>query len=230
VLLNVFFGVPLPLSSFLMIIICVFTDLFLALSLIMEREEFDLLSLPPRNSKKDHLINLKIYAQSYLFIGIMETTCAHAMFFLYMYRHAKIPVHALFFAFEKYSDGFYGYTTDQLTHFNTVGQSVYFVTLVILQWGNILSVRNKRLSILQADPFRKARRNPWLLLSILISLCIAIFVTQVKGVQNLFGTAAVPLEFWFLPLPLALGILIMDELRKVVVRTWPKGPVARIAW
>ena len=44
VLLNVFFGVPLPLSSFLMIIICVFTDLLLSLSLIMEKEEFDLRS------------------------------------------------------------------------------------------------------------------------------------------------------------------------------------------
>ena len=230
VVLNVFFGVPLPLSSFLMIIICVFTDLFLALSLIMEREEFDLLSLPPRNSKKDHLINLKIYAQSYLFIGIMETTCAHAMFFLYMYRHAKIPVHALFFAFEKYSDGFYGYTADELTRFNTVGQSVYFVTLVILQWGNILSVRNKRLSILQADPFREKRRNPWLLVSMVISLAIAIFVTECKGIQDLFITASIPLEFWFLPLPLALGILVMDEIRKLVARTWPKGPIARIAW
>ena len=230
VLLNVFFGVPLPLSSFLMIIICVFTDLFLSLSLIMEREEFDLLSLPPRNSKKDHLINLKIYAQAYLFIGVMETTCAHAMFFLYMYRHAKIPVHALFFAFEKYSDGFYGYTADELTHFNTVGQSVYFVTLVILQWGNILSVRNKRLSILQADPFRKERRNPWLLVSMAISLAIAIFVTEVKGIQELFITASIPLEFWFLPLPLALGILCMDEMRKLAARVWPKGPVARIAW
>jgi sodium/potassium-transporting ATPase subunit alpha len=126
----------------------------------MEREEFDLLSLPPRNAKKDRLINLKIYAQSYLFIGVMETLCAHAMFFLYMWRHAKILLTALFFAFEKYSDGFYGYTADELLHFNTVGQSVYFVTLVILQWGNILSIRNKRLSILTADPFRKARRNP----------------------------------------------------------------------
>ena len=34
VLLNVFFGTPLPLSSFLMIIICCFTDLFPCLSLI----------------------------------------------------------------------------------------------------------------------------------------------------------------------------------------------------
>jgi sodium/potassium-transporting ATPase subunit alpha len=230
VMLNVFFGVPLPLSSFLMIIICVFTDLFLALSLIMEKEEFDLLELPPRNHKKDHLINLKIYVQSYLFIGVMETICAHSMFFFYMYKHAGIPFHALVFAFEKYSDGFYGYTEEQLSNFNTTGQCVYFVTLVILQWGNILSIRNKRLSILQADPIRKKRRNPWLLVGAAISLSIAVFVTEQSGIQKIFGTASVPIEFWLLPLPMALGILIMDEVRKLIVRTWPKGPVARIAW
>ncbi|KAF8860209.1 putative Na/K ATPase alpha 1 subunit [Acephala macrosclerotiorum] len=230
VLMNVFFGIPLPLSSFLMIIICVFTDLFLSLSLIMEKQEFDLLDLPPRNHKKDHLINLKIYAQSYLFIGVMETLSAHAMFFLYMYKYAGIPFSALVFAFEKYSDGFYGYSEAQLAHFNTTGQCVYFVTLVVLQWGNILSIRNKRRSILQADPIRTERRNPWLLAGAAMSLAIAVFVTEEPGIQTIFGTASVPLEFWFIPLPLALGILVMDEIRKLLVRTWPMGPVARIAW
>lgn len=230
VLMNVFFGFPLPLSSFLMIIICVFTDLFLSLSLIMENEEFDLLSLPPRNPKKDHLINLKIYGQSYLFVGVMETLCAHAMFFLYMYKKAGIPFHALALGFERYSDGFYGYTTDELTHFNNVGQCVYFVTLVILQWGNILSVRNKRMSILQADPIRKKRRNPWLPLAMLTSLVIAIFVTEVPGLQRLFNTAPVPIEFWFIPIALACVILVMDEIRKLLVRLFPRGLVARIAW
>ncbi|PYI03239.1 Na/K ATPase alpha 1 subunit [Aspergillus sclerotiicarbonarius CBS 121057] len=230
VIMNVFFGVPLPLSSFLMIIICVFTDLFLSLSLIMEKEEFDLLSLPPRNHKTDHLINLKIYGQSYLFVGIMEAFCAHIMFFLYMYKKAGIPFHALIFAFEKYSDGFYGYTEAELTHFNYVGQSVYFVTLVIMQWGNILSVRSKRMSILQADPIRKNRRNPWLPLAMLVSLVIAIFVTEEPGLQSLFNTASIPLEFWFIPLGLAFGVLVMDELRKVLVRMFPRGPIAKIAW
>lgn len=230
VLMNVYFGVPLPLSSFLMIIICVFTDLFLSLSLIMEKEEFDLLSLPPRNHKKDHLINLKLYSQSYLFIGVMETVCAHSMFFFYMYKHAGIPFHALIFAFESYSDGFYGYTQDELTHFNIVGQSVYFVTLVILQWGNILSIRNKRLSIVQADPVRRQRRNPWLLAGALMSFVIAVFVTEEPSIQSIFGTASIPIEFWLIPLPLALGILLMDEFRKLLVRAWPKGPIARIAW
>ncbi|WPH02385.1 Hypothetical protein R9X50_00524800 [Acrodontium crateriforme] len=230
VIVNVFFGVPLPLSSFLMIIICVFTDLFLSLSLIMEKEEFDLLSQPPRNPKKDHLINMKIYAQSYLFIGVMETIIAHAMYFLYYWRYAKIPMHALFFAFEAYSEGFYGYTEAELTAFNVTGQSVYFVTLVILQLGNILSIRNKRLSIVQADPIREKRRNPWLILSAFISISIAVFVTCEPGIQTLFQTGSVPVEYWFIPIPLALGILVMDEMRKLCVRTWPTGFLARIAW
>ncbi|KAK5115090.1 hypothetical protein LTR62_001787 [Meristemomyces frigidus] len=232
VLISVFFGVPLPLSSFLMIIICVFTDLALSLSLIMEKQEFDLLSLPPRNPKTDHLINLKIYVHSYLFIGVLETISAHAMFFLYYWRHARIPLSALFFAFEKYNDpaGFYGYSADELVQFNVTGQSIYFVTLVILQLGNILSVRNKRLSILQADPFTKQRRNPWLLVGAVVAVGIAVFVTEIPGIQRLFGTAAVPWEFWVLPLPLAVGILCLDEGRKAAVRFWPEGWLARIAW
>ncbi|XEV01760.1 hypothetical protein FSHL1_007047 [Fusarium sambucinum] len=230
VILNVFFGVPLPLSAFLMIIICVFTDLFLSLSLIMEKEEFDLLSLPPRNHKRDHLINTKIYTQAYLFTGFMETITAHSMFFLYMWKYAKMPVSELFFLFEGYSEGYHGYTKDELIKFNNTGQCVYFVTLVFLQWGNILAVRNRRLSIFQASPLSKAHRNPWLILSMLISLCIAIFVTEVPGIQNLFDTESVPIEFWFIPIPLGLGILLVDEIRKFFVRKYPESFVARIAW
>ncbi|KAG0157642.1 hypothetical protein PDIDSM_4827 [Penicillium digitatum] len=200
------------------------------LSLIMEKEEFDLLSLPPRRPTKDHLINLRIYGQSYLFVGVMEAFSAHAMFFLYMWRHAGISFSDLIFAFEGYSEGFHGYTADELNHFVSVGQSVYFVTLVIMQWGNVLSVRSKRMSILQADPIRPARRTPWLPLAILISFIIAIFVTEVPGIQNLFSTASVPIEFWCIPLGLALGVLCMDELRKVLVRLFPKGPVAWASW
>jgi len=230
VLMNVFFGVPSPLSSFLMIIICVFTDLFLSLSVIMEKEEFDLLSLPPRRPKEDHLINLRIYGQAYLFVGVMEAFSAHAMFFLYMWKAAGIPFSDLVFVGENFKDGFHGYSKKQLTHFNNVGQCVYFVTLVVMQWGNILSVRSKRMSILQADPIRPARRNPWLPLAMIMSLAIAIFVTEVHGIQSIFNTTSVPLEYWFIPLGLALGVLVMDELRKALVRLFPKGPIAWVSW
>jgi sodium/potassium-transporting ATPase subunit alpha len=152
------------------------------------------------------------------------------MYFYYYWKYAKIPISSLFFAFGKYSDGFYGYTAAELTEFNVKGQSVYFVALVIMQWGNLLSVRNKRLSILQADPFRKQRRNPYLLLGMMCSLIIAVFVTLEPGIQSIFGTGSVPIEFWLYPLPLAFGVLAMDELRKWAARTWPNGPVAWISW
>jgi hypothetical protein len=41
------------------------------------------------NPTKDHLINLRIYGQSYLFVGVMETFSAHAMFFLYNDDHEE---------------------------------------------------------------------------------------------------------------------------------------------
>lgn len=230
VLVNVFFGVPLPLSAFLMIMICVFTDLFLSLSLIKEKEEYDLMSEKPRDHRKTHLVSWRLYTQAYLFTGTLETIAAHSMFFLYMWRYAKIPVSDLFFLYEKWTDGYRGYTQAELTNFNNTGQCVYFVTLVFLQWGNILAVRNRRLSIFQADPFTKKRRNPWLAVSMVISLAIAVFVTEVPGIQNLFDTASVPLEFWFIPIPMALGILMMDEIRKLIVRTWPNSFVAQAAW
>jgi sodium/potassium-transporting ATPase subunit alpha len=50
------------------------------------------------------------------------------------------------------------------------------------------------------------------------------------GLQNLFGTARVPIKFWLLPIPLAVGLLMMDEIRKLAVRTWPKGLIAKVAW
>jgi sodium/potassium-transporting ATPase subunit alpha len=226
VLLNVFFGCPLPLSSFLMIIICCFTDLFCCLTLIFEKEEFDLLTIPPRDPKHSHLINGKIYGQSYLFMGTMETVTAHAMFFYYMWTAAGIPITSMFFAFANYSDGFYGWSQDELNNFLNTGQCIYFVTLVILQIGNLNSVRNKRLSIFQNGP----HKNPALFLGPIISLAIAIFVTMEPGLQNLFGTARVPIKFWLLPIPLAVGLLMMDEIRKLAVRTWPKGLIAKVAW
>lgn len=230
VLTNMLFGCPLPLSSFLMIVICVFTDLVQSLTLVMEKEEFDLLSLPPRNAKKDHLINLQIYGQSYLFIGMMEMITAHSMFFFYFWHEAKIPMKDLFFAYESYTDGFHGYSQDQLNNFTNTAQCVYFVTLVMLQWGNMLSVRTRRMSILQADPIRPKQRNIWLPLGALLGFIIAIFVTEVPGLQNLFLTASVPVMYWLIPLPLALGIIAMDEIRKLLVRAFPRGLIAKISW
>lgn len=157
---------------------------------------------------------------------MMETIVAHAMFFLYIYQAAGIPMNKMFFAYANYSDGYYGHTQAELNNFLNTGQCVYFVCLVVIQIFNLNSIRNKRQSIFQNGP-----QNNWkLVIGPIVSLGIAIFVTEVPGIQNLFGTASVPIRFWLIPIPLGLGILAMDELRKILVRVWPKGLIARISW
>jgi len=51
-----------------------------------------------------------------------------------------------------------------------------------------------------------------------------------SGIQGMFGNVNVPIEFWIVPQPLALGVLIMDEMRKLVMRMWPKCLVVELAW
>ena len=75
-------------------------------------------------------------------LTIRTLVCAHAMFFLYMYQATGIPLGGLFLAYENYgSDGYYGVSADDQNNALVVGQSVYFVTLVVLQWQAGVAVR-----------------------------------------------------------------------------------------
>ncbi|KAG0353273.1 hypothetical protein BG005_007417 [Podila minutissima] len=233
VLINTFLGTPLSLSTFLMIIICTMTDAFTGVALVMEQQEFDLLSIPPRNAKKDHLITAKIYLQSYIFIGSAMVIFSNMLFYLYIKEYTNLGFSDLVLTFGNvnYTKLFPHITpADFNGHYVSTGQCVVFVSLVIMQWGNVLSIRNRRLSILQADPVRERRRNLWLFAGMLAAFVIAIIVTEVPGIQNVMLTNSVPIKYWLLPIPFAFVILLLDECRKLSVRIFPKGFTAKLAW
>jgi sodium/potassium-transporting ATPase subunit alpha len=99
------------------------------------------------------------------------------------------------------------------------------------QWFNLLAVRTRRLSIFQHPPlFNKETQNYWLFPAMLFALVMAFFWLYIPQFQEVLGTAEVPVEHWFLPMALGMGILLLDEARKFCVRKWPKGFFARIAW
>ncbi|KAF9135942.1 hypothetical protein BGW39_009916 [Mortierella sp. 14UC] len=233
VLINTFFGTPLSLSSFLMIIICCFTDSFPCTALVMEQQEFNLLALPPRNAKKEHLITGRIYLQSYIFIGSVMTFFSNMLFYMYIKEYTGVPFKDLVFTYgsPNFRSRFPEITDDMFNNYyvNT-GQCVTFVSLVIMQWGNILSIRNRRLSILQADPIRPERRNVWLFAGMFAALLMAIFVTEVPWINRVMLTNPVPIKYWLLPFPCAVAVLLLDEFRKAAVRVSPKGIFAYLAW
>ncbi|KAK2602140.1 hypothetical protein N8I77_008697 [Diaporthe amygdali] len=223
---NVAFGLPQVLSSFLMIVICCFTDCLAATSLAYEKPEADVLLRPPRVVGVDRLVDWKLIVQSYGFIGIMETTASFAMSYWYLERNG-IPFSRLWFGFGDPQ----GIDADYYTQKLSVASSVYFITLVVMQWFNLMSVRTRRLSIFQHPPlFNRKTQNVWLFPAILFALVMAFFWLYIPRLQEVLSTAPVPVEYWFLPMTFGLAILLLDEGRKFFVRKWPSGLMARWAW
>ncbi|KAK3937704.1 putative type IIC NA+/K+/H+-transporting ATPase [Diplogelasinospora grovesii] len=229
VMTSVIFGLPQVLGSFLMIVICCFTDCLAATSLAYESPEADVLLRPPRKIGVDRLVDWKLVLQAYGFVGVIETVSSFAMAFWYLERNG-IPFNALWFGFGS------GQLTDEISpdlyqqRLNEAS-SIYFVTLVVMQWFNLLAVRTRRLSIFQHPPlFNKNTQNWYLFPAILFALVMAFFWLYIPALQSTIGTADVPVEHWFLPMAFGLGVLLLDEGRKFCVRKWPGGFLRRMAW
>ncbi len=94
-----------------------------------------------------------------------------------------------------------------------------------------MSVRTRRLSVFQHPPaFNKATQNLLLFPAIALTLGVAVIWLYIPQLQVVLSTAAVPVQHYFLPAALGVGLLCMDEGRKACVRRWPDGVLARMAW
>ncbi|WKT44026.1 hypothetical protein QSH57_008879 [Fusarium oxysporum f. sp. vasinfectum] len=221
------FGLPQALSSFLMIIICCFTDCAAATMLSYEKPEADVLTRPPRNTKKDRLVNWQLILQAYGVNGVLQTVASFAMAFWYLQRQG-IPFSELWFSFGKLPAGI---DPDYYLAKTNEASSIYFVNLVVMQWFNLMATRTRRLSIFQHPPlFNPNTQNWYLFPAIIFSLAMAIFWLYIPPLQPVLGTTPVPVEHWFLPFSFGIFQLLLDEGRKFCVRRWPHGILAKLAW
>jgi sodium/potassium-transporting ATPase subunit alpha len=128
VFMNVVFGLPQILSSFLMIIICCFTDCAAATVLSYEKPEADVLLRKPRNVKKDRLVNWQLILHAYGVLGIIETLASFAMAFWYLERKG-IPFNVLIFSYGNLPDWI---DPDYYAARVNEASSIYFVNLVVM--------------------------------------------------------------------------------------------------
>ncbi|TFK84922.1 calcium ATPase transmembrane domain M-containing protein [Polyporus arcularius HHB13444] len=226
---NVFLGMQLALSSYLQVCFSITNDVVMSISLMYEKPESDLMLRKPRNARTDRLTDWRFFFQIYLFIGLMMWPCAMSMWFLYMDQQG-LGFHDVILVYDKWAEGYKGYTLDQLTHFVNVGQCIYYVTIVFMQYGGLLAVRNRRVSILQSNPLWGPRRNLVVPIGMTATALIAVVNLYGPGLQQVFDTTPIPGMFWGIPFAFALGILTVDEVRKLIVRTYPNSFVAKMAW
>jgi sodium/potassium-transporting ATPase subunit alpha len=102
-------GVPLPLSTILILCVDLGTDMVPAISMAWENHEADIMSRNPRNKDTDHLVTLKLVCFAYLQIGVVQALAGFFSWITVMNDY-----------------GYPSYTLPTLGHFDNWGKQVLY--------------------------------------------------------------------------------------------------------
>lgn len=107
-----------------------------------------------------------------------------------------------------------------------------FWTLISMQWFNLFAMRTRRLSVLQQLPLGKPNtRNIYLFPALLLSLAAGLIVSYPSMFQRIFLTRGIDGKYIGISIACGLALLCTDEVRKLVVRAWPRSYFpGRTAW
>jgi len=82
---------PVPLSSILVLVLCLGTDIIPAISYAFEEAELDIMTRKPRN-KFEHMVTARLVTFSYGQIGLMESFAAFFAYFVIMNDYGFLPM------------------------------------------------------------------------------------------------------------------------------------------
>eukprot|EP00897_Mesotaenium_endlicherianum_P000745 jgi/Mesen1/10671/ME000009S10460 len=89
-LANVLLRIPLPLTTVLMLAICLGTDMLPAISLAYEEREADIMRRPPR-TKKDPLVSGRLVAHAYLIVGVLQAFAGFLAYLAVLNDYGYVP-------------------------------------------------------------------------------------------------------------------------------------------
>lgn len=225
--------IPLPLSTILILCVDLGTDMVPAISLAYEGKEKDIMKRPPR-TKTDNLVTERLIAFSYFQIGIVQ---ALAGFFVYMsvfYTEGippkELPQHGEMNGYftpqmrcdskgtEECGFAFGGFSIHENIIMHRKAQSAFWVSIVIVQWSDILICKTRRLSL-----FDHGMKNDQLNFGLFFETALAVCLIYLPMVRTLFMIENLRFIYWLPAMPFAVLIVTYDELRKWLIRTYEGG-------
>lgn len=149
-------------------------------------------------------------------------------FFMYFYTMSSynVDISQLLFAYGKWNqNGTYaGVSLSVRNEALTYSQTGFFVALVMTQLINLLTVRTRFQS------FFKQHFRHSLLLFMAGEFLIVILFCYIKPLQPLLGSTNAYWYHFAFPLLLGSSIFIIDELKKFLVRKYPKTCLVNLVW
>jgi magnesium-transporting ATPase (P-type) len=193
-----FGGVPLALTIVQILAVDLGTDMVPALGLGAEPPDRALMTRPPRH-REDRLLTPGLLGRAYLFLGACQAVAALAAFFFVLSAagwHWGQPLSA--------DSAIYRQAT-----------TACLTAIVLMQVVNVYVCRSPDASILSHPLFG----NRLITAGIAAEIVIILLIAYTPAGQLLFGTAPIGWNAWLIVLPFGAAMLILDELRKVFVRS-----------
>jgi sodium/potassium-transporting ATPase subunit alpha len=214
------FGLPLPLSTVLILCVDLGTDMIPAISLAYETAESDIMSRKPRNSETDKLVTSRLISFSYLQIGVIQALAGFFTYFVVMGNFGFPPTILLNKAFD------WGQTNVLVNGYSEIdrdealrsAQTAFFVSIVVVQWADLMICKTRKLSILQ-----QGMMNKMLNFGLFSETFLAAVLCYVPVCNVLFGTRPISLLHWLPGVPFSILIFCYDESRKFLIRAMPGG-------
>jgi len=225
-ILFILLRLPLPLSTVLILCIDLGTDMVPAISLAYETKEKDIMKRAPR-TKTDNLVTERLISFAYFQIGVVQALAGLYSYMVVFYSEgippAKLPFHGeLEGYFQDGGKAFGGFTLVENMRILATAQTAYWASIVIVQWGDILICKTRKLSL-----FDQGMKNDVLNFGLFFETVLAIFLIYTPGVRTVFGIEKLKFIYWLPAIPFSLFIVTYDECRKWLIRHYPGGWLER---
>jgi potassium/sodium efflux P-type ATPase len=195
--------IPLALNVMHILSVDLGTDIVPALALGSEPPEPGIMDRPPRDLK-EHVIDGAMLRRAYFWLGSMQSLATMAAFY-YFY----------------WTNGFNGQWLDLPGEGSLYASAtgIALAAVVMTQIGNLLTQRSERTSVFKLP----LNRNHMLWMGIASELLIVAAMIYVPVFNNFIGTGPFPLKYWLFLAAWIPSLIVMDEIRKALLRRKEKG-------
>jgi len=190
--------IPLALNVMHVLAIDLGTDIVPALALGAEPPEPGVMDRPPR-SLKEHVVDGSLLRRAYLYLGPVQSVAAMAAFY-FMY----------------WTNGYWGQWIDLPAsgELYRSATAMALAAVVTTQIGNLFSERSEIISAFKFSLFN----NKMLWLGLATELTLVAGIVYAPFLQKFIGTSSFPLINWLFLFAWTPSLLLVDEIRKALVR------------
>ena len=190
-------AIPLALTPIQILSVDMGTDSLTALGLGVEKPDPKLMQRPPR-SQHQRLFDWPLALRAYLFLGAIEGAIAMSAFFFVLHgagwRYRQLVAS---------NDPLYIHAT-----------TACLSAIVVLQIVNVFLCRSQSASIFSTG----IRGNSLIGWGVILEIAIVLAIDYSAWGNWIFGTAPLQTRVWIFIIPFALGLLLLEELRKAISR------------